>query len=163
MGKMADLYKPDWDTKARKLAELGLTDDKIADFFGINTNTLGELKVEYPTFRESLQRGKDVIDAMVEASYLLQTLDRYVDVEELLVVGGKVERHMTKQFIRGDARACASWLSCRRPQEWRRKSVELDFKQPGDSAARFSGYERARRLAFLLTQQPGNGDASKPH
>ena len=48
----------------------GLTDKQIAHNIGITEQTLNNWKKSYPSFFESLKRGKDVVDIQVENALL---------------------------------------------------------------------------------------------
>lgn len=81
----------------------GLTDEQIAKKMGISYSTLKEWKKTYPSFSESLKKGKEVVDYQVENALLSSALE-------------------------GNTTAQIFWLKNRRPDKWRdkvdNKSVE---------------------------------------
>lgn len=59
------LYKPGYDDQARKLCLIGYTNVELADFFGVNLDTIYEWKNLHPSFSEETCAGKIKADADV--------------------------------------------------------------------------------------------------
>ena len=74
----------------------GLTDEQIASNMGITRSTLNEWKKKYPDISDTLKRGKDVVDYLVENALLRNALE-------------------------GDTTAQIFWLKNRKPDAWRDK------------------------------------------
>lgn len=92
------LYRKEMDEEAYKLCLLfGATDAQLAANFDVIEETIIEWRKRYPSFSESIKRGKTVADAEVAESLYKQA-----------TAGGKVD-------------ACSLWLRNRQPKHWRDK------------------------------------------
>lgn len=116
------LYDPSMNEMARKLALLGLTDEEIADFFGVHLNTLKGWKTQYPAFLSSLMEGKTVADANVADSLYRRATGEVVFIEKRVKNDdGGYEIIRLSQQIPADPGAAKLWLTNRRGQNWRDK------------------------------------------
>ena len=122
MAKYQQWLEPEGLLLIEGWARDGLTDEQIAHNMGIAESTLYEWKKQFPEFSESLKRGKEVVDRMVENALLKRALG-YEYQEQKIVVsekdGKKVETTI-KQVI-PDVTAQIFWLKNRKPDEWRDK------------------------------------------
>jgi len=123
------LYHPEMNEQARKLALLGLTDEEMAEFFGVSRQTLDSWKQEFPAFLASLMEGKVVADAEVANSLYKRATGEFVVTERLIKKsGGEFEIVKLQSYVPGDPSAAKLWLTNRRGQNWRDKqSVEHTF------------------------------------
>lgn len=115
------LYKPEMAKQAAKLAELGATDQEIADFFEINVATVYRWKHDHEEFCEALKVGKDVADSRVERS-LYQKAIGYEQDEVKIFMPANAADPVYAPFrakIAPDTTAAIFWLKNRRSQEWR--------------------------------------------
>lgn len=115
-------YKPEFDVQAAKLCKLGATDKELADFFGVVESTLNLWKAEYPSFSESLKRGKEESDARVEQSLYRRAVGYSHDAVKIF---NDKDTGVTKvdyvEHYPPDTVACIFWLKNRRPDQWRDK------------------------------------------
>ena len=115
----------------------GLTDKQIAKNIGISEQTLNVWKNTYPSFSESLKKGKEVVDIEVENALLqkalgiTKTIKKPIKVKEVLYDNGKrisekerIEYTDEEIFIPPDTTAQIFWLKNRRPDKWRDKQKE---------------------------------------
>ena len=58
-------YQKEYAEQAYKLCLLGATDERIADFFGVNVLTVHRWKKDRKEFCNALKAGKDEADAVV--------------------------------------------------------------------------------------------------
>lgn len=101
----------------------GLTDEQIAKKMGVNTATLYDWKKKYPEISESLKKGKEVIDTIVENALLKRALGYRYD--EVTIENGIETKRVTKE-VQPDTTAQIFWLKNRRPDKWRDKqNVEV--------------------------------------
>ena len=115
-------------------ARNGLTDKQIANNIGITEQTLNNWKKSYPSFFESLKKGKEVVDIQVENALLKRALGySYTETtkeRQFNPQTGEYEMTVTKTVqkeVVGDTTAQIFWLKNRRPDLWRdRKDVSVE-------------------------------------
>jgi hypothetical protein len=117
------LYDPEMNDQARKLALLGLTDEEMAEFFGVDVRTFHRWKDEFPAFCHSVCEGKIVADANVADSLYKRATGEHVEIEKAYrnKTTGDVDIIKIKTFIPGDAGAALNWLKNRKGDKWRDK------------------------------------------
>lgn len=121
-GRPSD-YKPEFAEQVKKIAELGATDQEVADFFDIDVRTVYRWKHDYPEFCQALKIGKEVADERVERS-LYQKAIGYEQEEVKIFMPGGADKPVYAPFrakIAPDTTAAIFWLKNRRSQEWRDK------------------------------------------
>ena len=127
-------YKDDYAKQVMKLAELGATDQEVADFFDIDVRTVYRWKHDYPEFCQALKVGKDVADERVERS-LYQKAIGYEQQEVKIFMPANAEEPVYAPFvakISPDTTAAIFWLKNRRSQEWRdKRETELTGAEGG--------------------------------
>lgn len=112
----------------------GLTDEQIADNMGVRRETLYDWKKKHPIISNTLKKGKDVIDTLVENALLKRALgytytettkEREFD-PETRKIGMVVTKEVVKEVI-PDTTAQIFWLKNRRPDKWRDvKKLDVD-------------------------------------
>ena len=117
----------DW---AWSLAAEGLTDKEIAEKMGVAKSTLNKWKLGFPSFSDSLKRGKEIIDAQVQKS-LYQRAIGYEYKEKKVIVeldsnGNQKPARIetTEKIVPPDTTAQIFWLKNRQPDKWRDKQVQ---------------------------------------
>jgi len=78
-------YRKEYEEMSRKLALLGLTDEKIADLLGVAYSTFNLWKQKHSAFSEALQKGRELAGAEVAAS-MFQNANGYNCHEERVVL-----------------------------------------------------------------------------
>jgi hypothetical protein len=119
--------------QARKLALLGLTDEEMAAFFGVEVRTLYNWYNEAPAFFQAVQEGKIVADANVADSLYKRATGEIVEIEKAYrnKTTGEVEVVKVKQYIPGEPGAAFNWLKNRRSSQWRdKREVSGDPENP---------------------------------
>ena len=108
----------------------GLTEEQIAANMGIGYSTLQTWKSKYQDIRDTLKRGKEVIDRQVENALLKRALGyRYKETTRELLTDkntGLSELVVTKvveKEVVPDTTAQIFWLKNRKPEVWRDKRV----------------------------------------
>lgn len=138
-GKYQEWLEPEKLILIEGWARDGLTDKQIAHNIGISEQTLNVWKKSYPSFSESLKRGKEVVDRLVENALLkkatgeVRTIRKPIKVKEVLYEDGKrisekerIEYADEEIYIPPDTTAQIFWLKNRKPEEWRDKRVVDD-------------------------------------
>ena len=110
-----------------------MTDKQIAHNMGISEQTLNVWKNKYPSFSESLKKGKETVDRQVENALLRRALGyEYEEVSEKYEDGILVEKKVTKKQVVPDTTAQIFWLKNRKPSIWRDKAqvdIEAEFSK----------------------------------
>lgn len=120
-GGRPSLYKPDFDRQAAKLAELGATDQEIADFFEIDVRTVYRWKHDHEGFCQALKAGKDIADDRVERSLYQRAIGYEQDEVKIFMPGG-AEAPVYAPYrakVAPDVTAAIFWLKNRRSERWR--------------------------------------------
>jgi len=117
------LYKPEYAEQAQSLAELGATDDRLADFFKVTVRTIYNWKTQHEEFFQALKAGKAVADAMVERSLFHRAIGYETDAVKIFMPAGATEPVYApyRERIQPDTTACIFWLKNRQPERWRDK------------------------------------------
>lgn len=116
-------YKPEFAPQAQKLAELGATDQEMADFFEVEVRTVYRWKHEHDEFCQSLKTGKEVADERVERS-LYQRAIGYEQEEVKIFMPANAPAPVYAPFrakVPPDVTAAIFWLKNRRKEDWRDK------------------------------------------
>lgn len=122
----------------------GLTDEQIAKKMGVNIATLYDWKKKYPEISESLKKGKEVVDTIVENALLKRALGYRYD--EVTIEDGIETKRVTKE-VQPDTTAQIFWLKNRRPDKWRDKqNVEVSGSLKTETS----------KLDDLIKQMSGN-------
>ncbi len=115
-------YKEEYAEQAEKLCKLGATDKELADFFDTSEQTINFWKTKFPTFLESLKRGKLIADSQV-AEKLYQRAMGYSHPEvHVSNYQGEITLTDLVKHYPPDSTACIFWLKNRRPEQWRDKT-----------------------------------------
>ncbi|RAJ28880.1 hypothetical protein [Pedobacter cryoconitis] len=114
-------YKVAYNKLAYNYCLLGAVDAELAKYFEISESALNVWKKEFPSFMESIKKGKETADATV-ASKLFQRANGYQhpDVDIKMFEGEIIETKLTKHYP-PDTTAAIFWLKNRQPKKWRDK------------------------------------------
>ena len=128
-GKYQEWLEPEGLLKIEGWARDGLTEEQIAHNMGIGYSTLQAWKNEYQDILDTLKRGKEVVDRMVENALLKRALGyEYEEVSEKYELGILTERKVTKKQVAPDTTAQIFWLKNRKPIDWRDKRNSDDIE-----------------------------------
>ncbi|MDQ6353974.1 helix-turn-helix domain-containing protein, partial [Enterococcus faecalis] len=99
-------------------AKDGLTDEQIAQNIGISRSTLNEWKKRFPDIKDTIKRGKEVVDRQVENALFKSAVGyEYTEItKELTDSGMKVTKRVTKQ-VAPNPTSAIFWLKNRKPDE----------------------------------------------
>lgn len=122
-GKYKEWLEPEGLLKIEGWARDGLTDEQIAQNIGIGTTTLYRWKESFWEIRESLKKGKEVVDRQVENALLKRALGYRYD--EITTENGVETKRITKEVV-PDTTAQIFWLKNRKPEVWRDKQNIVD-------------------------------------
>lgn len=117
-------FKPEFIEQARKLCELGATDQEVADFFKVSARTLYRWKLADPELCQSLKLGKELPDERVKRSLYAAATGYEHDDTDIRVVGGKIVKTKIRRHYPPNVVACIFWLKNRDQDNWREKPGE---------------------------------------
>ena len=125
-------YRPEYAEQAHKLALLGFTDEKMADFFEVEVRTIYRWKTEHDQFCQAVKAGKDHADATVASTLYRSALGgvTVTEVKEEADAEGNVAQRKTVKELPPNITAQIFWLKNRQPQHWREKIVVEDKVSP---------------------------------
>lgn len=116
-------YKPEYDEQAYKLCLLGHTDAELAAFFEVSEATINNWKIDFPSFLESIKKGKEISDGeVVQALYKSALGYSHPDVDIKVIDGQIVETELTKHHPPNPT-SMIFWLKNRQSGKWRDKQV----------------------------------------
>lgn len=115
----------------------GLTDEQIAHNMGIRRETLYDWCKKFPNISNTLKKGKEVVDIMVENALLKSALGHTAKIKKAIKVktekqkvgeGKIVEEHIEyadeEIYVPPQTLAQIFWLKNRKPSRWRDKPLE---------------------------------------
>lgn len=111
-------------SQARKLCELGATDEDLADFFEVSIRTIANWKSEHAEFLQALKAGKEHADARVERSLYQRAVGYTYDAVHFSSYQGDVTETEYREHVPPDVTAQIFWLKNRRPDLWRDKQIQ---------------------------------------
>lgn len=132
-GKYEQWREPEGLLKIEAWARDGLTNEQIAHNMGISRETLNQWCKKYTDISDTLKKGKEEVDILVENSLLKRALGyRYKETTKQLVENertGKTELKVTKEVEKEmppDVTAIIYWLKNRKPDIWKDKqNIEI--------------------------------------
>lgn len=132
-GKYEEWLSPEGLIKIEGWARDGLTEEQIADNMGIGYSTLQTWKTKYQDIKDTLKKGKEVVDRQVENALLKRALGyEYIETTREAVkdpdtgeIKMRVTKEVTKQVV-PDTTAQIFWLKNRKRDQWTdRQNIEI--------------------------------------
>jgi len=112
--------------QVEKLCLLGLNNQEIADFLGINTVTFYDWMSRHPDFSNAIIAGRAPANAEVAASAYKRAIGYEIDEEKIMPINGEPVRLTVKKHFPPDARVGLEILARRYPDRWREtKNIDL--------------------------------------
>lgn len=151
-------YRQEYNQQAYELCLLGYTDKELAEYFGVNPDTIYEWKNKFSEFSESIKKGKAPADANVSAAIYKRACGySYEEVTQEDVNGTmKVTKIVTKE-VTPDATSAIFWLKNRQPEKWRDKK-EIEAKVSKEVDLTNLTDDELDRLEEILNKTEPKGD-----
>ncbi len=111
-------HHPGW---VLALARLGYTDAEISTALGVCEATLNNWKIKYPEFLESIKKGKEFPDDLVEQALFKKAIGYEHPEDKIFNNNGTEMIVPTIKHYPPDTAAAFIWLKNRRPEKWRDK------------------------------------------
>lgn len=161
------LFKPEYVEKAQKLANLGLTDAEMAEWFEVSERTLHRWKIDSEEFCQALTIGKDHADERVKRGlYQKATGFDFTEQQAIKVkVSQYEERVEVVDVVRHqppDTTAGIFWLKNRDKANWRDKHEVEHTGDFGDAETKELKEQLAKLAADPALREllDGGGDKS---
>lgn len=159
-------FRPEFVEQARKLCLLGLTDNELADFFGVDEATIHRWKHTHKDFCESISTGKMLADSEVADSLYRSAVGGHFITEERPAVGenGPATVLPLKRQVAPSVQAQSLWLRNRQPRLWRDKievQADITTSQANIDAVNEMLRENLARQAEKHAEVMKNRDALK--
>ena len=120
---------------AKKMTELGATDNDVAEALDIGTTTLYRWRNEYLEFRDSLKVGKAESDERVEMSLYRRAVGYTHEAVKIFQFQGQEVIVPYTEIVQPDTTACIFWLKNRMPEKYR-ANPEAGESEDGDITIR---------------------------
>lgn len=111
-------YRDEFVDQARKLCEMGATDEDLAHFFDVHVATIYRWKLQHQEFCEAVKIPKEIADDRVEMSLYRRALGYTFDSEKVFQHQGEIVRAATKEHVPPDPTSMIFWLKNRRREKW---------------------------------------------
>lgn len=147
-------YSPKLAERAKRLCLLGLTNDQIADSFGITGETVRQWRLRYPEFAAALDFGREHADAVI-ANSLFQRAKGYRH-RAVKIFKPKDEAPTKVSYVEHyppDTAAAVHWLNVRANKYgWKSKSEQAVTGPNGGpiDVRDLTEVEAGREMSFLL-------------
>lgn len=146
-------YRPEFVEQAAKLCALGMTDEEIGTFFGVEPVTIWRWKERYPEFCNAITTGGHLADERVERSLYKRAVGYNQPATKIFMPAGATEPVLVpyQEAITPDTTAQIFWLKNRRMKHWRdRREMSGPDGGPIKVEDVTNPTELARRMAFAL-------------
>jgi hypothetical protein len=117
------LYRPEYAEQATKLCQLGATNERIAEFFGVSLTAVQTWLRRHPEFAQALKEGREFADANVALNLYRRAVGYEHEAVKIVADANSGAEHVVPYTQRypPDTTACIFWLKNRRPDLWRDK------------------------------------------
>ena len=106
-------------------------DRQIAEFLKISLSTLSEWKIKYPSFSESLNSAKQIINQKVEAALFKRAIGFKEREAKVFCHEGMIISEEFEKVYPPDSTAMIFWLKNRDPNRWKDKQ-EVEHAGAGE-------------------------------
>lgn len=142
------LYRPEHPDLARRLCQLGGTNDELATFFEVSRSTIDEWLRVHPEFAEAVRKGRDIIDMAVADKLLSRAMGYTHEGRKYVLHRGEEKEVRHVVHYPPDVQACVFWLRNRRRRHWQERA------QPAAaSGLTLSELEEASERARLMNDK----------
>jgi len=148
-------FQPEFVPQASKLYRKGWTDREVADFFGVNYQTILNWVAACPEFARVRKDSKEVADERVERSLYERALGYEIETEKVFHTKDTgIVRAMTRTHIPAEVTAQRYWLENRQRGKWRNRQEITGadgspLVEAGDAPKRPT-IEIARMIVYML-------------
>lgn len=112
-------YKPEFCGVAKKMCELGATDEDVMEALGIACSTFYKWRAEHEEFSKAMKVGKDPANDRVKMALYRRAVGYERQSEKIFQFQGEEVRIPFTEVIEPDVRAAEIWLRNKMPGEFR--------------------------------------------
>ncbi len=118
-------YKPEFCAIARKMCELGATDEDLAEALGVSERTVRTWMVLHEDFSAACRVGKQAADDLVERRFYNRAVGYAFDAVKIFMPAGATEPVYApyREHVPPDVNAARFWLQNRRLDQWGEEPV----------------------------------------
>lgn len=128
-------YKNEFAKQAGHLCRLGASNNDLAEFFDVSTQTITKWTLLYKEFANAVKVGKDLSDERVVMSLYNKALGFEKVIEkEIVTKSGEMKIVKEKIYVPPSDAAISFWLKNRRRHEWRDRQ-EMEIGRVGEFEA----------------------------
>ena len=152
-------YKPDYHPqKARELAEQGLIDKQIADFFGIDESTLYNWKREYLEFFQAVEEGKQPQLKEIEEAAYKAALWNQIEEETIYYdkEGNETGKKIIKKPLPPNSKIACLMLMSRFGDKYKMKTEQTNIDPLKKKVQDMTPEEREARIKELEEERKKN-------
>lgn len=115
------MFLPDYPDQVKAIAMRGLTDDEMAEMFGISPDLIDAWKKFYPSFAKAIDSGRTFADANVVKALYDNAIGFDYETDEVVKTRTGAHVVTVKKRSLGDTQAQKFWLENRQPEHWSRR------------------------------------------
>lgn len=118
-GGRPEKYKEQYTEQTTALCMLGYTNKQLADFFGVNEETIYAWQRTKFEFSEALLAGREKAASKIAVSLFQRACGYSHDEEKIFCQDGEIIRAKTKKHYPPEVKAITLWLKNKYPELWR--------------------------------------------
>lgn len=142
------LYKAEYAELAFNYSLLGITDERMSEFFNVSVETIYKWKKRHKEFGSAIIRAKQEADANVVRNTYKAANGYEREEEEIRIINNEVVRVKVMKFYPPDHRAQQYWLNNRQRTTW--KAKQADEEAPAVIIAVNVTAEEAKKIAEAI-------------
>lgn len=112
-------YRAEFVEQATKLCNLGATDEQLAEFFQVDSDTIDNWKISHPDFFRAINTAKENWDFAIERTLFQKARGFHYKAEKVMQYEGEVIHAQYKEYCPPDTASIIFWLKNRQRARWR--------------------------------------------
>lgn len=162
----ASKFKREYIEQARVLCEDGATDKELADFFGVDRQTINNWRLMHPAFAKVCKLGKDLANDRLERTAYELAMGYTTTVKEMVKLrdnqGNEIIKFVQKEVVIPPDRDMVRWmLKNRRPDDWRDKVEQVHSGEVVHLTLEQARERLAARLQDIKSRQLGTSQTGE--
>ena len=128
------IYKPEFVDQARRMCQLGATDEELAEHFEVCVRTIYRWRNTHEAFAEAVVVGKEHADARVERALYSRAVGCSVERTKVFKSASdpKPVYATYRHHLPPDPNAGLQWLRVRQPRKWQIREEETRDPTPSE-------------------------------